>query len=142
MIVGGSTADPAAHPGQPSPVLPASPVKRCRGRPARPAEPADREHAGDRWAGTGLVFSTRFGTPIEPRNFARSFDQRSRVRRSTIHGTRKSCGPLLTALDVHLAHGHADPAAQQDRHHAKLSANSATSSAPEATAALCCCTSM
>jgi integrase len=28
-----------------------------------------RQQAGDRWADTGLVFTTRFGTPIEPRNF-------------------------------------------------------------------------
>jgi integrase len=26
---------------------------------------------------------------------------RARVRRITVHGTRKSCGSLLTALDVH-----------------------------------------
>ncbi len=53
---------------------------------------------------TGLVFTTRFGTPIEPRNFTRSFDRRigkAQVRRITVHGTRKSCGSLLAALDVH-----------------------------------------
>jgi integrase len=65
---------------------------------------SDREQAGDRWADTGLVFTTRFGTPIEPRNFTRSFDLRIRkagVRRITVHGTRKSCGSLPAALDVH-----------------------------------------
>jgi integrase len=34
----------------------------------------------------------------------RSFDRRiseARVRRITVHGTRKSCGSLLAALDVH-----------------------------------------
>jgi hypothetical protein len=30
---------------------------------------------GRRWADTGLAFTTRFGTPIEPRNFSRSFDR-------------------------------------------------------------------
>ena len=58
----------------------------------------------DRWVDTGPVFTTRFGTPIEPRNFTRSFDRRiseARVRRITVHGTRKSCGSLLAALDVH-----------------------------------------
>ncbi len=57
----------------------------------------DREQAGDSWVSTGLVFATRFGTPIEPRNFTRSFDRRiskARVRRITVHGTRKSCGSL------------------------------------------------
>src|SRR5262249_55429963 len=57
-----------------------------------------------RWKNTGLVFTTRYGTPIEPRNFNRSFDYRiarAGVRRITVHGTRKTCGTLLAALDVH-----------------------------------------
>ena len=65
---------------------------------------ADRERARSAWTETGLVFTTRFGTPIEPRNFTRSFDRRigkAKVRRITVHGTRKSCGSLLAALDVH-----------------------------------------
>ncbi len=50
------------------------------------------------------MFTTRHGTPIEPRNFTRSFGRRIRkakVRRITVHGTRKSCGSLLAALHVH-----------------------------------------
>jgi integrase len=63
-----------------------------------------RARAGDAWVDNGLVFTTRHGTPIEPRNFTRSFDRRinkAKVRRITVHGTRKSCGSLLAALDVH-----------------------------------------
>jgi integrase len=59
---------------------------------------------GDGWIETGLVFTTRYGTPIEPRNFTRSFDRcigKAGVRRITVHGTRKSCGSLLAALDIH-----------------------------------------
>jgi hypothetical protein len=44
------------------------------------------------------------GTPIEPRNFNRSFDRcivAARVPRITVHGTRKTCASLLAALDVH-----------------------------------------
>ena len=65
---------------------------------------ADRERAGDGWIDTGLVFTTRYGTPIEPRNFNRSFDRcivAARVPRITVHGTRKTCASLLAALDVH-----------------------------------------
>ena len=50
------------------------------------------------------MFTTRFGAPIDPRNFTRSFDRRigrAQVRRITVHGTRKSCGSLLGALAVH-----------------------------------------
>ena len=64
----------------------------------------DRERRGDLWQETGLVFTTRHGTPIEPRNFTRSFDRpidRADIRRITVHGTRKTCGTLLVALDVH-----------------------------------------
>jgi integrase len=53
---------------------------------------------------TGLVFTTRHGTPIEPRNFGRSFGRciiAARVPRITVHGTRKTCASLLAALDVH-----------------------------------------
>ncbi len=50
------------------------------------------------------MFTTRYGTSIEPRNFTRSFGYRigkAGVRRITVHGTRKTCGTLLAALDVH-----------------------------------------
>jgi len=53
---------------------------------------------------TGLVFTARYGTPIEPHNFNRSFDcciVAARVPRITVHGTRKTCASLLAALDVH-----------------------------------------
>jgi integrase len=57
-------------------------------------------------AAAGLVFTTHYGTPVEPRNFNRSFDYRigkANVRRITVHGTRKTCGTLLAALEVHPA---------------------------------------
>jgi len=64
----------------------------------------ERESGASRWMETGLVFTTRYGTPVEPRNFNRSFDYRigrAGVRRINVHGTRKTCGTLLAALDVH-----------------------------------------
>ena len=82
--------------------LPAICVAALKLRKAQ-QDAARRRHA-DRWADTGLIFTTRYGTPIEPRNFNRSFDYRiakAGVRRITVHGTRKTCGTLLAALDVH-----------------------------------------
>jgi integrase len=70
----------------------------------RQRQDADKERAGKAWLGDGLVFTTRFGTPIEPRNFNRSFDRRiarADVPKITVHGARKTCGSLLAALDVH-----------------------------------------
>jgi integrase len=65
---------------------------------------ADRDSTGDAWIDTGLVFTTRHGTPIEPRNFNRSFDRRiekAKVSKITVHGARKTCGSLLATLEVH-----------------------------------------
>jgi integrase len=63
-----------------------------------------RGRAGERWQDSGLVFTTRWGTPIEPRNFNRSFESRcakARVMRIRVHDTRHTCASLLAALDVH-----------------------------------------
>jgi integrase len=63
-----------------------------------------KDVAGEKWQGSDLVFTTRYGTPIDPRNFNRSFDERCRkagVRRIKVHDTRRTCATLLAALDVH-----------------------------------------
>jgi integrase len=70
----------------------------------RQQQDADRIRVGQAWIETGLVFTTRHGTPIEPRNFNRSFNRciaAAKVPTITVHGTRKTCGSLLAALDVH-----------------------------------------
>jgi integrase len=51
-----------------------------------------------------LLFTTATGHPIEPRNLKRRFDARCKkagVRQIKIHDTRRTCGSLLAALDVH-----------------------------------------
>jgi integrase len=83
--------------------LPLPPVCVIALRIRKRQQDADRKAAGDGWVQTGLVFTTHHGTPIEPRNFNRSFDRcikAARVRRITVHGTRKTCASLLAALDV------------------------------------------
>jgi integrase len=63
-----------------------------------------RSAAAVTWRGSTLVFTTRFGTPIEPRNFNRSYDARiakAGVRKITVHDARRTCGTLLADLDVH-----------------------------------------
>jgi integrase len=54
---------------------------------------ADRKRAGDAWIDTGLVFTSRHGTPVEPSNFDRSFNRRivkADVPKITRHSTRKT----------------------------------------------------
>ena len=51
-----------------------------------------------------LLFTTNTGQPIEPRKLKRSFDghcKKAGVRQIKIHDTRRTCGSLLAALDVH-----------------------------------------
>jgi integrase len=70
----------------------------------RDKQDAAREQAGKRWQTNDLVFTTRWGTPIEPRNFNRSFDARcakAGVMRIRVHDTRHTCASLLAAMDVH-----------------------------------------
>ena len=70
----------------------------------REQQEKDRGRADGARVDTDLVFTTRHGTALEPRNFSRSFDRcivKARVPRITVHGTRKTCGSLLAALDVH-----------------------------------------
>jgi integrase len=63
-----------------------------------------RAKAGEAWHSSGLVLTTRYGRPIEPRNFHRDFKARCRkagVREVPVHTTRRTCASLLVALDVH-----------------------------------------
>jgi integrase len=63
-----------------------------------------REEVGAAWQALPYVFTTRYGTPIEPRNFNRFWDRRcdaAGVRRITVHDARRTCGTLLADLDVH-----------------------------------------
>ncbi|WP_278190680.1 site-specific integrase [Streptomyces spinosisporus] len=65
---------------------------------------AAKQQAKDLWTESDLVFTTRYGTPVEPRNFNREFNRRSDragVRRIRVHDTRHTCASLLAALDVH-----------------------------------------
>lgn len=60
--------------------------------------------AGSGWKESDLVFTTRSGTPIEPRNFNRAFEAhcgKAGVPRIRVHDTRHTCASLLAALDVH-----------------------------------------
>jgi integrase len=78
----------------------------CAAALSERADEQDRERAAaeDAWQGSGLVFTTRYGTPVDPRNFNRSWDARvaaAGVRRITVHDARRSCASMLAALNVH-----------------------------------------
>lgn len=63
-----------------------------------------KEAAGKAWQGGELVMTTRYGLPVDPRNFHREFKVRcakAKVRPISVHSTRRTCASLLVALDVH-----------------------------------------
>lgn len=63
-----------------------------------------RAAAGEAWHETGLVMSTRYGLPLDPRNFHRRFKERAEragVPVVSVHSTRRTCASLLVELDVH-----------------------------------------
>lgn len=70
----------------------------------RKTQEVAKHAAGELWTDSDFVFTTRYGTAIDPRNFNREFAARSvraGVRKIRLHDTRHTCGSLLAALDVH-----------------------------------------
>lgn len=63
-----------------------------------------RADAGEAWHDSGLVLTTRYGLPMDPRNFHRRFKERAKqagVPVVSVHSTRRTCASLLVELDVH-----------------------------------------
>ncbi|MBW1599734.1 tyrosine recombinase XerC [Streptomyces sp. JJ38] len=78
--------------------LPAECVTALRAQRAQ--QLADKRAAGEKWKGGAhdLIFTTRNGTPIEPRNLNRSFEvlcARAGVRKVRFHDLRHTCASLL-----------------------------------------------
>ncbi|WP_030988933.1 site-specific integrase [Streptomyces sp. NRRL S-1813] len=83
--------------------LPALCLKALRIRRAQ--QIGDRKASADLWQDSrGLVFTTKYGTPIEPGNLTRMFALRTRragLRVIPLRNTRHTCSSLLVALGVH-----------------------------------------
>jgi integrase len=62
-----------------------------------------RMNTGDDWQDSDLVFTTRTGRPIEPRNMVRSFDRicaGKGIRKIRMHRMRHTCASLLKQLGI------------------------------------------
>ncbi|MFF9853837.1 tyrosine-type recombinase/integrase [Streptomyces litmocidini] len=62
-----------------------------------------RAKAGEEWKGSDYVFTTRTGSPVEPRNVYRSFTRvaaSAGLRVIRLHDARHGCATLLTAAGV------------------------------------------
>ncbi|WP_405970897.1 site-specific integrase [Streptomyces sp. NBC_00988] len=97
------------------------PVKTKAGRRDLPMLGLARSVLENREPTGGLLFTTKNGTAIEPRNFVRSFQricERSGIRRITVHQVRHTTATLLKDLgvparDAQLILGHSDIAITQ-----------------------------
>jgi integrase len=86
-------------------------------RQQRKAQEVDRLAAGSRWRENGMVFTTKYGTPLEPRNLNRHLDaacKRAGVPRIRFHDLRHSCATLLYDQGVPIENiqdvlGHSSP---------------------------------
>ncbi len=71
----------------------------------RAQQSGNRKAIGDAWQDDrGLIFTTKYGTPIEPGNLTRMFALRARragLRVIPLRNTRHTCSSLLVALKVH-----------------------------------------
>lgn len=83
----------------PLPQLLADALKEHRAR-----QNEEKLRAGSKWANTAsLVFTTKKGTPIEPRNLVRHFrmvTERAGLRPQPFHGLRHASGSILIAQGV------------------------------------------
>jgi integrase len=81
------------------------PVLLAQLKQRRAKQEEEQKAAGEAWQDTGLVFTTRHGGPIEPRNLIRHFKQvlKQAGLPATIrfHDLRHSCATLLIAQGVH-----------------------------------------
>jgi integrase len=83
--------------------LPLLPIARGMLGLRRQAQAADRAQLGRAWQDNGLVFTTRTGRPIEPRNLLRSFRRvcdRNKLRVIKVHHLRHTTATLLKNLGV------------------------------------------
>jgi integrase len=86
------------------------------------AQAADREELGQAWQDNGLIFTTRTGRPVEPRNLTRSFHRICRangIRPIKLHHLRHTTATLLKNLgvparDAQLILGHSRLAVTQE----------------------------
>ncbi len=82
--------------------LPEVAVEALRERKVRQYE--ERLLAADGWVDTGLIFTTRKGTPLEPRNARKAFHElleRAGLPRIRFHDLRHACASLMLAQHVH-----------------------------------------
>ncbi|CDO88552.1 hypothetical protein AWC29_28425 [Mycobacterium triplex] len=71
----------------------------------RATQAAERLHAGDQWTDSGLVFTTEFGGPVDPRNLLRAIEiaaAKAGVEGAGVHTLRHSAAVAWLESGVHI----------------------------------------
>jgi integrase len=71
----------------------------------RATQVAEHLHAGSRWTDSGLVFTTEFGTPVEPRNILRTIENaaaKAGIEDVGVHTLRHSAAVAWLEAGVHI----------------------------------------
>lgn len=85
--------------------IPLSPAIVALLKAQRVNQAAERLHAGDRWTNTGLVFTTAFGGPVDPRNLLRAVEvaaAKAGVEGVGVHTLRHSAAVAWLESGVHI----------------------------------------
>ncbi len=85
--------------------VPLSPAIVAMLKTQRATQAAERLHAGEQWTDTGLVFTTEFGTPVEPRNILRTIELaagKAGVEGIGVHTLRHSAAVAWLEAGVHI----------------------------------------
>jgi len=85
--------------------VPLSPAIVSLLRAHKASQAAERLHAGDRWEDSGLVFTTEFGGPVEPRNVLRTIElaaAKAGVEGVGVHTLRHSAAVAWLEAGVHI----------------------------------------
>lgn len=85
--------------------LPLSPAIVAMLKAHRAAQAAERLRAGDKWADTGLVFTTESGTPVEPHNVLRAIKTaaaKAGIKGVGVHTLRHSAAVAWLEAGVHI----------------------------------------
>jgi integrase len=85
--------------------VPLSPAIVSMLKAHKAAQAAERLHAGNQWTDTGLVFTTEFGGPVEPRNVLRTLEiaaDKAGIENVGVHTLRHSAAMAWLEAGVHI----------------------------------------
>ena len=85
--------------------VPLSPAVVSLLKTIKATQAAERLHAGEQWTDSGLVFTTEFGTPVEPRNILRTIElaaAKAGITGIGVHTLRHSAATAWLDAGVHI----------------------------------------